>query len=446
MVQKLTISNFFSIREPLEVSFEASKEKQYGEDWVIQIGNVRLLKAILLYGANGSGKTNILCALDFLRALIITVPSNVEDKFSFMPFAMDPEWKNRETSFELFFFIGPTRYSYSVSLTQEMIKSEELRIYHNGNSSRLVFSRIYKEDKKINVVRFGTWLSLTQKERKLIEENTKGNISVLSVYASKNVACEELDTIRNYFKHQFFRLYQFEGGDQEVAKAIKENPQLKALLIEMLKSFHSNIVDINIEEEIRPIPEEARQVAMQFSSSPEEKEKISKIQSFTRVMGQYVHKTEKGEFILEDHLQSEGTRAFLRYLVLFYKAIRYNKLIALDEFGSGLQAKSLNLLLEFFLKFSKGAQLIFATQSLGFLDYLHMRRDAIQIVSKDEIGQSKIDSKTVRNIHKNIKLRKAYIDGKFRSIDPNEPDINLEAERVKYQDLIFRTEKEEGIV
>lgn len=149
--------------------------------------------------------------------------------------------------------------------------------------------------------------------------------------------------------------------------------------------------------------------------------------------------------MIEDSLQSEGTRAFLRYLVLFFKAIRNNKLIALDEFGSGLQAKSLNLLLDFFLKFSKGAQLIFATQSLGFLDYPNMRRDAIQIVSKDEIGQSKIDSKTVRSIHKNIKLRKAYIDGRFASIDPNEPDINFEKERDKYQELVFGAGEEGGV-
>ena len=445
MIQKIIISNFFSIREPLEVSFEASKEKQFNEDWIIQIGSVRLLKAILLYGANGSGKTNILCALDFLRALTTTVPSNVENQFSYMPFAMDPEWASRDTSFDLFFFIGLTRYYYHVSLTREMIKSEELRIFQNGNNSRLVFSRNYKEDKKINVVRFGTWLSLTSKERKLIEENTKGVISVLSVYASKNVACEELDIIRNYFKHQFFRLYQFEGGDQEVAKAIRENPRLKSLLIEMLKSFHSNIIDINIEEEIRPISEETRQAVMQLSTSAEEKEQISKLRSYTRIMGQYVHKTEKGEILIEDSLQSEGTRAFLRYLVLFFKAIRNNKLIALDEFGSGLQAKSLNLLLDFFLKFSKGAQLIFATQSLGFLDYPNMRRDAIQIVSKDEIGQSKIDSKTVRSIHKNIKLRKAYIDGRFASIDPNEPDINFEKERDKYQELVFGAGEEGGV-
>ena len=81
MIQKVVISNFYSIREPLEVSFEASKEKQYSEDWIVQIGNTRLLKALLLYGANGSGKTNILYALDFLRHTVLNVPMGVVRRF-----------------------------------------------------------------------------------------------------------------------------------------------------------------------------------------------------------------------------------------------------------------------------------------------------------------------------------------------------------------------------
>ena len=71
-----------------------------------------------------------------------------------------------------------------------------------------------------------------------------------------------------------------------------------------------------------------------------------------------------------------------------------------------------------------------------------MRRDAINIISKDDIGQTHIDANTVKGIHKNIKLRKAYIDGKFTTIDPNEPDINLNAEYNRYKSLILADRKE----
>lgn len=445
MIQKITISNFFSIREPLEVSFEASKEKQYGEDWIVRRGNVKLLKALLLYGANGSGKTNILCALDFLRNLIISVPKDVDVPLGYMPFALDSESKNKETYFDLYFFIGEERFRYLITLNCQRIISEELRIYTTGNNSKTVFTRKYNDDKGISVVRFGSWLDLTSSQRKTIEDATTKNISVLAAYSTKNISSGMLDKIRNYFKSNFFRLYYLQDADQEVARAVKTDGNLKSLLIELLKSFHSNIVDIKVEEECQPIPEEARQMLMQLKSSEEEKEQILRMTSLTKLTSCYIHENAYGRFSLEDSLQSEGTRSFIRHLVLFYQAIQNGWLMCLDEFGVGMQAKTQNLLLDFFLKFSNDSQILVATQSLGFLDYKSMRRDAINIISKDEIGQSRNDSKTVRSIHKNIKLRRAYSDGRFTTIDPNEPELDFNMERERFQSFI-KKEREEVIM
>lgn len=445
MIQRITISNFFSIREPLEVSFEASKEKQYGEDWITQIGNVRLLKALILYGANGSGKTNILFALDFLRDAIIRFPVDEDDDFDYMRFALDPEYAAKDSVFDLYFFIGDVRYKYYLEISPKRIAKEELRIFHNGNNSRAIYTRKYNVARDVHTVRFGTWVSLSPKDRKTIEDNTKDNISVLSVFASKNISCDELKIVRNYFKYEFFKIYYLQNGDQEVAKALKDDNRLKLLLVDLIQTFHSNIVDIKIEEETKPIPEEARQILLQMKGLDEEREVIEKLQTLTKLTSHYIHKTRLGEFSLEDSLQSEGTRSFIRHLVLFYNSIQNGWLIALDEFGAGMQAKTQHLLLDFFLKFAEHSQLIFATQSLGFLDYSKMRRDTIDIVSKDDIGQTHIDANTVKGIHKNIKLRKAYIDGKFTTINPNEPDIDLNAEYNRYKSLIFADRKEETI-
>ncbi|MCC8070280.1 MAG: AAA family ATPase [Bacteroidales bacterium] len=447
MVQNITISNFFSIREPLEVSFEASKEKQYSEDWIIKIGNFRLLKAILLYGANGSGKTNLLCALDFLRHTILNVPAEADQDLNYMRFALDPTYRHKNTEFDLHFFIGGTRYRYRLELTPKRILEEELRVYHNGNLSRAVYTRKFNEDKGVNIVRFGTWMTLSPKDRKTIEEATTANLSVLTAFITRNISCEELTKVRNYFKQEFFRLYNVADADQEVAKAIKEDSNLKLLLLDLLQTFHSNIVDVESEEETRQIPEEARQFLMQMNISESEKNVIANLKSLSKWTSNYIHKTQLGEFALSEDLQSEGTKSFIRHLALFYKALKGNWLIALDEFGSGMQAKTQHLLLDFFLKFSRGSQLIFATQSLGFLDFPTMRRDAIQIVSKDRrIGQTQIDANTIRSIHKNIKLRKAYNDGRFTTIDPNEPDFNLSERKNQYQSLIFNFKQEGGDV
>lgn len=282
-------------------------------------------------------------------------------------------------------------------------------------------------------------------DNSVVNDFDLNNISVLSVYASKNISCNELKIVRNYFKYNFFKIYYLQDGDQEVAKALKDDNRLKLLLIDLIKTFHSNIVDIKVEEETKAIPEEARQILLQMNRSYEERVVTEKLQTLTKLTSHYIHKTRLGEFSLEDNLQSEGTRGFIRHLVLFYKSIQNGWLLALDEFGAGMQAKTQHLLLDFFLKFSERSQLIFATQSLGFLDYPRMRRDAINIISKDDIGQTHIDASTVKGIHKNIKLRKAYIDGKFTTIDPNEPDIDFSAEYKKYKSLIYADRKEEPV-
>lgn len=444
MIQKIKITNFFSVREDVEVSFEASKERQFEEDWVLEVGGARLLKALLLYGSNGSGKTNILLALDFLRSVAFKIPRDLDGELLYKQFAFDPYNKEKETSFDLFFFIGETRYNYQLSLTPKSFRREELRQYQNCKQSRRVFLREYDETTGTSSVKFGPWLRLTSKDKRAISEATTRVVSVLAAFTMRNIACEVLSEVRDYFKYKFFRVYSIENADEEVARAVKHDSSLRALLIRMLGSFKSNIVDIQVEERSRPIPEEARRMLMQMNNNAEDKEEISKLQTIQSFKTHYIHQTPLGTFQLEDQLQSEGTRVFIRYLTLFYKAIKGNRMLALDEFGAGLQAKSQNLLLDFFLKFSQGSQLIVATQSLGLLDNVALRRDSIAIVSKDELGQSSVDQTIVRKIHKNTKLRQAYLTGKFTSMDPNEPDIDLKSERKDIGNLLWPVKKEGG--
>ena len=446
MIERINISNFYSIREDVDVSFVASKDRQYSEDWIVEVGGVKLLKALLLYGSNGSGKTNVLWALDFLRRVVFKIPRDLDGEIRYKQFEFDPAYKDKDTSFDLFFFIGNTRYNYQLSLTPKYIRREEMRQYHNGNQSRRVFLREFDLSSGKNSVKFGPWVGLTTKEKQAIEEATTRVVSVLAAYSVRNIASELLSEIRDYFKYRFFKVYDLENADEEVAIALQHDPSLRALLIKMLESFHSNIVDVQIEEKIQPIPEEARKLLMQMNGKEIDKEEIAKFQTIRSFKTHYIHKTPFGEFKLEDGLQSEGTLAFIRCLTLFCKAIKGNWMLALDEFGAGMQAKSQNLLLNFFLKFSKEAQLIVATQSLGLLDNEQLRRDSIAIVSKDDIGQTSVNQGIVRKIHKNTKLRQAYLTGRFTTMDPNEPDIDLNSECKSIESLLFTTDKKGGEV
>lgn len=442
MIQKYTISNFYSIREPLEVSFEASKEKHYNEEWIVKKGSFKLLKCLLLYGANGSGKSNILRSFNFLRTVLIREKTNEDESYGFNKFLLDQESSDKPTIFDLYFFIEDVRYHYYIEIGLNEIKKEELKVYKTGKKPILIYSRKHNDQKSRNIVRFGTWLTLSNKDRKALEDLTNNRNTVLALYGNRNFHCDDLQIVYDYFKYKFFRLYDVETSDNCVARTLKGDLSLQKLVIEMLRSFRSNIIGVDIQEKIEPLPDAMLQHLNNMGLSEETKNEIIKLNGLPMLENSYVHQTKLGTFQLQDIYQSEGTRKFIRFVVLFSKAIREGWLLAIDEYGAGLQPKTQHLLLEYFLRFSEDSQLILATQSIGLLDFKMLRRDAIHIVSKDELGITHIDSKTVRGIHRNIKLRNAYNDGKFLTMDPNEPDINLFEEADKLKKLIYKNRKE----
>lgn len=445
MIQKYTISNFYSIREPLEVSFEASKEKHYNEDWIVKKGNFKLLKCLLLYGANGSGKSNILKSFNFLRSVITKERREEDNLYGFNKFLLDQESTGKPTIFDLYFFIGDVRYHYYIEIGLDEIIKEELKIYKSGKNPTLIYSRKYNDQKSKNIVRFGTWLTLSNKDRKALEDLTTNRNSVLALYGNRNFHCIDLQIVYDYFKNNFYRVYDVEHSDNCVAKTLKDDISLQQLVVEMLRSFRSNIVGLDIQEKVEPLPEGMLQYINNMGFPEETKGEIMKLNGLPMLENSYVHQTKLGTFQLRDIYQSEGTRKFIRFVVLFSKAIREGWLLAIDEYGAGLQPKTQHLLLEYFLRFSEDSQLILATQSIGLLDFKMLRRDAIHIVSKDELGMTHIDSRTVRGIHRNIKLRNAYNDGKFLTMDPNEPDIDLFDVADKFKKLIYKNRKEDSL-
>ena len=68
MIQELKIKNFLSFKEEAVLNFEATKDTMFEDYQVVEVAEgIRLLRIALIYGANASGKSNILQALTFLR-------------------------------------------------------------------------------------------------------------------------------------------------------------------------------------------------------------------------------------------------------------------------------------------------------------------------------------------------------------------------------------------
>ena len=124
MIQEFTVKNFLSYKEKVTLNFEATKDKKLLEELTIEPKKgVKLLKSIIIYGANASGKSNLLRAIEILWMLLI---SPAEDKNEAIELYYPFELTNNEpTYFEIIFWIKDIKFKYQVEYNSTNILYEK---------------------------------------------------------------------------------------------------------------------------------------------------------------------------------------------------------------------------------------------------------------------------------------------------------------------------------
>lgn len=120
---EFTTGNFLSFREKKTLSMEAAKIKEYPEN-VIQTEKYKLLKSAVIYGANASGKSNLIKALKFMiDTLKNSARLNSTDTLNAKPFLLDEESGQKPSYFELLFIDGNNRFRYGFEIDDKRIHS-----------------------------------------------------------------------------------------------------------------------------------------------------------------------------------------------------------------------------------------------------------------------------------------------------------------------------------
>ena len=109
MIINFNVKNFGSIKEKQTLSFEADKSDHLENYYIINVEGFRLLKMALIYGANASGKTTVLKALDFLRELVLNPKDKKTDELNFNPFLFDTKTPKQNTEISIEFIQGKIR-------------------------------------------------------------------------------------------------------------------------------------------------------------------------------------------------------------------------------------------------------------------------------------------------------------------------------------------------
>lgn len=417
MIADFTVKNFFSIKSEQKLSFEATSDSFMKEEYCYEVKNdVCLLKIGFIYGANASGKTNILMALEFFKELMTNVPKDKTEKIDIVPFLLDNDSRNERTNFSMSFYLDKERYVLSIELDKYRIYSEVLQVYPSTQPA-LLYKRNYNSETDSTSITFGTKVGLTKKSQQIIEGNTVNNCSVIAAFGKSNVETSRLNIVYEFFsKHMADVLHPTSSLGNYTKKHLIEDKDghLKHFLVKLLKASDFNIEDIELAEKETIIIPEMEKI-IQSSPLPEkDKEEILKSGKITNSELLFKHKTDNGVFNLSEDFESRGTIRLLGMAVLLEELLLKQRFIPIDEVETSIHYELLSYFIKVFLANSEGtSQLLLTTHDINLLNEDCIRRDAIWFTDKDSCGETQLIRMSSLGLHKNLSPYNAYKQGKL---------------------------------
>jgi len=150
MVLEIRLSNFFSIKDEVVLDFRAANLKSQNvkalKDNLFEFNKSSVLKSITIYGANASGKSNVIKAIRFCHSLVMESHMHNENTiYNFQPFKFN-NFENKPSSYSIRFVMNSIEYVYAFSLTRKKVLSESLHFYPKGRIKE-IFSRDERKGK-----------------------------------------------------------------------------------------------------------------------------------------------------------------------------------------------------------------------------------------------------------------------------------------------------------
>ena len=402
MIAEFTIENFFSIKSPQKISFEPSSDNFMSDEYSYEVKDgVRLLKLGIIYGANASGKTNILNAVEFFRMLVLRMPKDRNEKTGVVPFMLDDTSRNEKTKMSMVFYINQSKYILTFELDSKYIYSETLVVYDSIRPTKL-YSRNYNATTDSTTIDFGTNLKMPRKSQDVISGNTINNCSVLAAFGKSNVERTKLNDVYDYFAKQVKDILapgMLLSGYVKSQLDKDETGDLKKFILNFLKASDFNIEDVVLHEEEELITPELEQLIQNAPIDNEAKAEMLRKGKITNAELTFKHKVGDKLYDLSEEYESNGTMRFLGMAVILNFLLKTNRFVLIDEVETSIHYELLAYFIKVFLANSEGtSQMLLTTHDINLLNEDFIRRDTIWFTDKDEYGETKI----VRVCHKSV--------------------------------------------
>ena len=376
MVLEIRLSNMFSFRDEVTLDLQAAKiqtkKARELEGNLFSVDGEQMLKSVALFGANASGKSNVIKAI---RACVNMVRSshnyNVDTRFAISPFKFE-DYANKPSSFYIRFLLNGVEYEYSFSFMHDEIITETLFYYPNARKS-LVFSRDESRGtEKKDIYEFKTVI----KRPFDVADNTSKK--TLYISRASQMDREIAQKIFLFFCNDIVLDYQVANIDS-LDNLFKER---KEQMLEVLRTADSDIIDFKIQN--------------------------NAITTF--------HRTNPSVAFDFETEESEGTKTLFRMMVRVIGIIHEGKMLLVDEIDNSLHTQLVEFVIGMF-NHSDHAQLIYTTHNTHLLNTDFQRRDQVYFVNKREDGNSDLYSLfDFKDFRDTLDMEKAYLQGRFDAI------------------------------
>lgn len=402
MLIQFTVGNFLSFREKVTLSMVKSAMHDLPENVIKAANDLELLKSAVVYGANASGKSNLILALQIMRYLAINSFRHFQkdEEIGSWSFRLNEESITQPSFFEVVFMVDGIIYKYGFELDTKKVNKEWL-YFTQKNEERQLF------------IRDGLKFDLSEKDfPEGINKNTDTRENCLFLSLVSQLNGQVSAKIINWFMK--IRLNS-SPRIESVFSSIEKDVNLKEDVMRFISIADNGVIDF-ISKDILPD---------QSSDSPPQAKRKVEIKKLMYFIHNVFNKKNEisGQTNFNVNTESEGTRKMFALSVPIINALRNGEIIVIDELENHLHPKLFEHIIKLFNSHSNknNAQLIFATHNLTCMNNECFRRDQIWFTEKNSLGESslfsladyKINDKKIRN---DASYSKDYMLGKYGGV------------------------------
>lgn len=403
MLLRFGVSNHLSIRDLQELSFVASSLKD-SRDGLIDCAAApsgSVLPAIVIYGANASGKSNLVDAMATMRSMVLQSHTKGEPGGGVpcSPFRLEGDYSRKPSRFEIDFVLDGVRHHYGFEASKTEFMSEWLYAFPKSHR-RTLFEREGGD------FRFGRELSGLNS---LIAKLTRPNSLYLSAAAQNDH--KQLSRVFEYFRS----IHGIRGisvpGEMASAQLPEEGPDRR--VIDFLGKVGTGVIDFRRKE--TETPEEIRTIQREISDVLNKHGRKLIATEISSI--ELAHRSrDGGNVYLELDSESAGTRRLLVLLDRAFRALDEGALLCIDEIDASLHTQAAEEVLKLFCSSQtnpKGSQLLATTHDTNLMKSSVLRRDQVWFTQKDAWGATQIYPLTDIRTREGDNLEKGYLQGRY---------------------------------